>query len=155
MLLAVHILAIALALTLAFLGGFYLRQTRARDAASPPPGSGPDRLFGIVLCMASLLIGGTAGGRLARLPEEAAANATVLVAGIGFLSLWAGGIIWGWRKDLAPAGANRVVAAAVIMLVLLLVLADASFTSADTFLMIGLLAWLVTTAVRSRRGARR
>lgn len=155
MILISYLLKALLALMFAYLGGAFVRNVRGLCAENSSFERSRDRLLGLSLYAASLLLAIVAYGRLASTwANPDAHTVALLTAAIPLALLWAGAAALGLRRSVTLGAVKKVVLASVATLTLLLVVSNGEFSTADAFLLIGLMVWLITT-LRSPRSIAR
>jgi len=155
MILTSYLLKALLALMLAYLGGAFLRNVRGLCAENSAFELSRDRLLGLALYASSIFLGAVSCGRLASVlgnPEAQAASLLLIAAPL--TALWAGATILGLRQSVTLRAVKRMVLVSVATLTLFLATSNGFFSTADAFLLIGLMVWLIVVLRSSRSTAR-
>jgi hypothetical protein len=144
MILTSYLLKVLLALMLAGLGGAFIRNVRGLCPENSAFELSRDRLLGLALYAASIFLMIVAGGRLAAswgAPETH--PLAFVVTALPLALLWAGAVALGLRRSVTLRSVKKLVLASVATLTLFLVASNGRFSTADAFLLTGLMVWLL------------
>jgi hypothetical protein len=151
-----YLLSAALALVLALLGGGTLGQLApGRSADRSAFARNQDRLLGFALCLTSLIVAGVSAGKIAsHLAADSGPGPLAVTIWVFLGLIWLGAVVVGMRRPLAVHSGRLAAFVAVVLLILLIATTDGRIARTDGFLLLGLMVWLATTLMTSRRAVK-